>query len=47
MQFNSPAEIVTVIDHWNREVQREQRADGIAAGLGSTKGKIYVRMGRA
>ncbi len=47
MQFNSPSEIVTVIDHWSREVQREQRAAGIAAGLGSTKGKVYVRMGRA
>lgn len=47
MYFNTPGQIIQVINHWSSEVEREKRAAEIAAGIGSTKGKIYVRMGRA
>ena len=47
MYFNTPGQIIEVINHWAAEVQRDQRAADIAAGLGSAKGKVYVRMARA
>ena len=47
MQFNTPAEIIAVVNHWAGEVKREKRAADLAAGLGNTSGKVYVRMARA
>lgn len=46
MEFNSAAEIITVIQHWEGEVRRERDAARLAAGLKSGR-KIYVRMARA
>lgn len=47
MTFNTPAEIIQLIGYWQREVQREQAADAIAAGAGTRRGKVFVRLGRA
>lgn len=46
MEFNAPADIIRVIQHWEGEVRRERDAARLAAGL-KTGRKVYVRMGRA
>ena len=46
MEFNAVSEIVAMIGHWEREVQRELRAAAMEAGRGSKRGKVFVRMGR-
>jgi hypothetical protein len=46
MTFNTPAEIIQVINYWALQVKREERAAGLAAGI-SHQGKVYVRLGRA
>jgi hypothetical protein len=44
--FNSPAEIIAVVNYWQNEVKREEDALAMAAGLGSRR-KVYVRLNRA
>jgi hypothetical protein len=46
MEFNSAAEIIAVITHWESEVRRERAAAAIAAGR-PTRRKVHVRMARA
>jgi pyridoxal/pyridoxine/pyridoxamine kinase len=46
MEFNSGAEILQLISHWQVEVKREQAAERIAAGLDARR-KVHVRLGRA
>jgi hypothetical protein len=46
MEFNSPAEIISVINHWQAAVNREQAALSMAAGRPNPR-KIQVRIGRA
>jgi hypothetical protein len=46
MEFNSPAEIITIISHWTVAVQREQAGAAIAAGRPNPR-KMQVRLGRA
>jgi hypothetical protein len=46
MEFNSPADIISVISHWTAAVQREQAAAAMAAGRPNPR-KLQVRMGRA
>lgn len=46
MEFNSSAEIIAVITHWESEVRRERAAAAIAAGRPSRR-KVHVRMARA
>ena len=46
MEFNSPADIIAVISHWEGEVKREQAAQAMAAGRPNPR-KLQVRMGRA
>lgn len=46
MEFNSAADIIQVIRHWENEVRRERDAAAMAAGRASSR-KVYVRMGRA
>ena len=45
MEFNSRAEIVPVLSYWKAQVQREQRAARMAAGLPDPR-KTFVRLGR-
>ena len=40
--FNSPAEILTTINYWETQVQREQHADAIRKGL-KNPNRVYVR----
>jgi hypothetical protein len=44
--FNSPTEILAVINYWQNQVKREDDAIAMAAGLGSRR-KVYVRLNRA
>jgi hypothetical protein len=46
MEFNSAAEIITLIGYWEQQVRRELAAQDRAAGL-PTGRKVFVRMGRA
>jgi hypothetical protein len=46
MEFNSVAEILQLISHWQVEVKREQAAARMAAGLDARR-KVHVRIGRA
>ena len=46
MEFNSPADIIAIVSHWQNEVKREQNVARMAAGLPSNR-KVMVRMGRA
>lgn len=46
MEFNSAAEILQLITHWETQVKREQAAERLAAGL-KTGRKVHVRIGRA
>jgi hypothetical protein len=46
MEFNSVAEILQLISHWQVEVKREQAAERMAAGLDARR-KVHVRIGRA
>jgi hypothetical protein len=45
MEFRSVAEIVALISQWEIEVQREERAARLAAGLPDRR-KAYVRLNR-
>ena len=45
MTFSSTAEILPVISYWKIEVQREERAARLAAGLPDPR-KTFVRLGR-
>jgi hypothetical protein len=46
MEFNSPADIIRVIRHWEGEVRRERAAAQIAAGIGTPRGRVFVRLAR-
>jgi len=46
MEFNAPADIISVISHWTAAVKREQGAQAMAAGRPNPR-KLQVRMGRA
>lgn len=46
MTFATPDEIIQVINYWAAEVSREAAAVAIAAGIGSRRRQVYVRMGR-
>lgn len=46
MEFNSVAEILQLISHWQIDVKREMEAERMAAGLPSRR-KVSVRIGRA
>lgn len=46
MTFNTPAEIIQVVNHWESEVRREKDAARMAAGMATSR-KVFVRMGRA
>jgi len=42
MTFNSPAEILTTINYWEIQVQREQHAEALRKGL-KNPNRVYVR----
>lgn len=46
MVFNTPAEIVQVINYWTAEVKREENAAALASGMAS-KRRVMVRAARA
>jgi hypothetical protein len=46
MEFNSSAEIITIISHWTAAVKREEAAAAMAAGRPNPR-KLQVRLGRA
>lgn len=46
MEFNSPADIIAIVTHWQNEVRRENDAAAMAAGRPNPR-KLQVRMGRA
>lgn len=45
MTFNSTADIIPIIQYWEREVAKERRAAARASGL-DTGRNVYVRLGR-
>ena len=45
MTFNSPAYILPIINYWKIAVQREERAERLAAGRPDRR-KTFVRLGR-
>ena len=46
MEFNSPADIISIISHWTAAVKRERAAQSMADGYPNPR-KLQVRMGRA
>lgn len=46
MTFATPDEIIRTINYWASEVSREAAAAAIAAGMGSRRRQVYVRLGR-
>lgn len=46
MTFSTTAEIVPIIQYWEREVAKERRAADMAKGAPDSR-RVYVRMGRA
>jgi hypothetical protein len=45
MEFNSTADIIPIVQFWEREVAKEQRANDLAKGLADRR-RTYVRMSR-
>lgn len=45
MQFNSAADVITLIEYWERQVAQEKREADLAAGRPDRR-KVYVRMNR-
>ena len=46
MEFNAPADIIAVINHWRTAVKREQAEQAMAAGRRNPR-KLQVSIGRA
>lgn len=47
LRYIPHADLISLQSTLRAEVQREEKAADIAAGLGSSRGKVYVRMARA
>jgi hypothetical protein len=47
LRYIPHAELITLQSHYERRVKAAQGAADIAAGMGTSRGKVYVRMARA